>query len=72
MSRVIVKMRSEEDGVIWHLTHKDCVYKCPNCGTELRLVGRVGASCPKCNCGTKMQFRWWTDRDDIEFETIKN
>jgi Zn finger protein HypA/HybF involved in hydrogenase expression len=70
MSDLVVRIRDNEEKKIWDITEDDCVYKCPNCGKEKKVIGS-GISCPTCKCGEKMEFRWWTDRDDIEFETIE-
>lgn len=69
MSKLIVKIEDAKEGKIWYITKSDCVYKCPKCNREVEAK-HEGISCPKCKCGAKMKFRWWADREDIEFDEI--
>lgn len=69
MSKVLIRVQDDEENRIYHVTEKDCVYKCQKCGKEEKVV-KSEVSPHTCKCGGKMKFRWWADRDDIEFEEL--
>lgn len=48
----------------------DCIMKCKKCGNEQRVIFENGTyQKTQCyDCGSETEFRYWTDRDDIERE----
>jgi DNA-directed RNA polymerase subunit RPC12/RpoP len=70
MSKVIVKIKDEDENRIYSVTERDCVFKCPSCGKENKVNKTNVENPPICKCGHKMTFRWWADREDIEFEEL--
>lgn len=60
----------DENETIWHVTNDDCVIKCKKCGNEQRVIFENGTyqKTPCYDCGGETEFRYWTDREDIERE----